>query len=608
MNISSYILGSELLGNKVRLTTIKRELRELNRVSVFSNLCGINGIFAKSMLSGNQIREYPEIQRRLKYHYLTPDIGSKAEQTEFKDRSVFFRQQTLFLAQLCLLNSRDDIAVWADGSTEGGYKLGELMLNASDHLLSRNEESNTTEGSDKRRIRHLGFQLAPAWELDVPLELHQGAVRSNCIYLTLLKSDEFKEILRKKNKTNFDISLEFQNATGISLEEYIDITVGLISVFLYYVPEDTGIVTHFTVDGFLRESTLRKETLEKYLNIEARDLNEFAEIFKNQSPQYARRFSFLPFRQYPLLQIPNGPYICIDPCFLTEKLNSGIYWKIVDNLGTKRSTFFEVFGYLFELYTRKLLESVCSDKAFVGKKASSTCLLFSSPTYRNNDDCFDEVIYYPETKHLLLIETKSSFIHSLEKYGRSIRGFRKEILKKFVQDKEGSNKGVGQLANHIANLFDRNKDNRRHLANSILDEYIQQAEKISPILIVQEETVSFHIIEDLLNEIFTNLLKRKTTRASVRISQLTVLNISTLEMLKPHIIDGEVTIEQCINSRNYRDPTYRSHFHWFVTEHFDLGRKTDKESDQIFSDVFDRAKALFFNPTNDSDHQEPKSD
>ncbi len=206
--------------------------------------------------------------------------------------------------------------------------------------------------------------------------MHQGVVRSNFIYLTLLESDEFKEILRKKKRESFDIGREFQNSTGISLEEYIDITVGLISVLLYCDPEDTGVVTHFTVDGFLRESSLRKETLKQYLSIEAKGLKEFAEIFKTQSPLYANRFSYLPFRQYPLLQIPNGPYVCIDPCFLTEKLNSGIYWKIIDNLGTNKSVFFEVFGHLFELYVRKVLESVCSNQTSTVRIINSRGLLF----------------------------------------------------------------------------------------------------------------------------------------------------------------------------------------------------------------------------------------
>ncbi len=132
------------------------------------------------------------------------------------------------------------------------------------------------------------------------------------------------------------------------------------------------------------------------------------------------------------------------------------------------------------------------------------------------------------------------------------------------------------------------------MADLDLDDVIQSVEKITPVLVVQDETVSFHIVEDLLNEIFANLLKRRSTRHSVQISQLTVLNISTLEMLKPHIIDGEVTLEQCLSSRNYRDANYRTHFKFFVSEHFDLRRKTDKESDEQFSKVFDRVRGSFF--------------
>jgi hypothetical protein len=592
MNLASFLTASQIIGRKISIQTLTRKLQQLNRVSLFSNLCVINALIGKSMVMGNFLTEYHDLQGRLKENYLCELLRLHARSPRLSHHTVFSRQQTLFLAQLCLLHCLDEADTFADGLTEGGHQLGECILICGDHLLTSRQEAQTASGTDSRRKRHLGFQLAPAFELDMPLDFHLGAVRSETIYTSLLDSPEFNGFLDKKNLKKMDIGVEFKNATGISLQEYIDITVGLISFFLHEADSDT--VGHFTLDGFLREATLQRLSFERYLSLEAKDLDDFAHIFRNRSRQLSKQYSFLPFKTHPLLRIPTGQYVCLDLCFLTEKLNAGLYWKIADALGRRRAqTFFEIFGHLFEAYVRKQLSSFCAERGDSDRFQKSKCWLVSSPEYREGGQCFDDVLYFPETKHLLLIESKSSFIRSEIKYGKSIRAFRNDIVKKFVQDDSGEVKGVGQLAAHIRKLFARDKLNRRYVSDQELNTWIQMAERISPILIVQEPVVSFNIIEGYLAGLLKERLKKSLLR-SVRISPLTIINIDCLEMLRPHLIEGEITLEQCVNARNHRDPDFKAHFPLFTIENFDLRRKTDPEFDAVFDKVFARASERFF--------------
>lgn len=589
MLFALYLTHKELHGEKVHFQTLKKKLRGLRRSSVVSNLAAVNNLFAHSKFIGQYSNDFPKIQEDLKYSYLRQSVRSKITENGLDNFVVFVRLQTLFLAQLSLLYSNDEVIELADGLTNAGFDLGDTCLIASDYLWSPREAANTGTGTDKKRIRHLGFQLAPGMELSNPLDMIAGIARSETIYSQILTSKEFRSILKDKRLDTFDITAEFQKATKISLQDYVDITVGLLSFMLTPDDKNLNVVRSFTVDGFLAQSNMKKETFKSYLKLEARDVEQFKSLFKSQG-SYLNQHSFLPFKKFPLIELHKGIYICIDTFFLTEKLGAGIYWKLFDNLSdTKRETLSAVFGHLFELYVRTIFRAVTSHKSRDLKKG----MLYSSPKYKGTDDeSFDEIIYYPVSKHLIVIETKASLMHTTTKYGRSIKKFRGEMVKKFVKNKDGKDLGVTQLTKHIGRLFHSDKAKRFHLEDDELDYWIQNAEKISPVLVTQELVISFHINEDWLNDDFNKSLKQ--VRSSVGVSNLTVIDVQTLEELRPHLINGTPTFEQCINSRNYRDPEYKSHFADFVSDNFDLAHKTDEHTDSAIEAVFGRSKRLFF--------------
>jgi hypothetical protein len=586
-----YLTHSELYGSKLSHQALKAKLRRLGRSSVLSNLAVVNNIYAHSAFIGKGQKDYPEIQALLKDAYFSDDVRSEIVRKRLENRFVFLRLQNLYLAQLSILHSTDARPIIVDGSTEGGYELGACSLIAADFLLSVSEHRKTSSGSELKIKRHLGFQLAPGGELSNPLDMFRGVVRSEIIFSDILNSAELQELAGEKLFNGFDVATQFESAVGITPAEYIDITVGLLSYFLF--EDDAHPITSIRsiqIEPFLAQSHLHREKLQSYLTLESRTVDELKERFIQQS-KYHKQFSFLPFKSHPIIEVQSGHFFCIDTFFLSEKLNAGLYWKIFDNLPkNQRESFSQIYGYAFEIYVRRSLRETLNTPKIDAKKG----LLFSDPRYENGDQSFDEIIYYPDTKHLIVIETKASFMHTEAKFGRKISKFWKEIKQKFIEKETGEVKGIGQMANHIGHLFAPAKSSRRHVVSRELDHWIQTAEKVSPIIVVQEPVISFHIHEDLLNTELKKRLKKMKHRPSVSVANLTVLNIDTLEMLRPHLIDKELTLEQCVNYRNYRDPNYRSDFASLINENFDLKNRTDERTDAVFSSVFARATERLF--------------
>jgi hypothetical protein len=197
-----------------------------------------------------------------------------------------------------------------------------------------------------------------------------------------------------------------------------------------------------------------------------------------------------------------------------------------------------------------------------------------------------------------VMEYKASFMRAEAKYGGKIRLFEQELDKKFGLDKNTrKQKGVAQLANHIGHLFCKDPSERRTILE--LTDMIKQSdcriERITPVLIVQEPALRLQILEDILSQKFRNLLNGKRISNAVRVEPLAVIDIDTLEEMKPHLIAGEFTLEQCLSARALRDPEYKVMWHDFLDFFCPNFQSTaDTEVNRKFEEIMDRAKKNFF--------------
>jgi len=114
-------------------------------------------------------------------------------------------------------------------------------------------------------------------------------------------------------------------------------------------------------------------------------------------------------------------------------------------------------------------------------------------------------------------------------------------------------------------------------------------------MIVQEPALRLQILEGILSQKFRNILQSKKISNAVRVEPLAVIDIDTLEEMKPHLIAGEFTLEQCLNARALRDPDYKVMWHDFLDFFCPNFQKTpDTEVNEKFGEIMDRARKNFF--------------
>lgn len=384
----------------------------------------------------------------------------------------------------------------------------------------------------------------------------------------------------------------FFDATGIELHQYRNFTLGLFAwAFGNIEPSPC-----FDRNVLISQSIINTEEFSRYLTLEAKSIEQFKEKFaKSKTPLRLRVFDF---RSTPLIEYLPDKFVCIDPYFLTERLGSGVFWTIFDSLaGGMRDRFSGVYGHLFELYV---------DYIFRQFPALASCFI-SFPEYANKPDeeSLDGIIYYPETKHLIVLEYKSSWMKADAKYGGKIREFEREWVRKFVENEKNVAKGLGQIANHLERIFHQVKNEREQLqaADGKPVPFNSQnltgtIEKVTPVLIVQEPALRGLFAEWLLNQKFQELLQGKTITAAIKINPLMVMHIDDLEgEVKPRLRSNihPTTLEQIVNLRALRDPAYRSHLSEFIMDYFPREQvEPDVESIEALNKVLQRAMESLF--------------
>jgi|SRR5215213_384136 len=589
-----YIRYSDLFDQPFSLATLKKELRQFKLSNVLFHVARMNVLLGRHRILRENREAMQDLQGQLIANYIDDQILEDKLKVKFgrfkmDEYAVFTRLQCLGLLRLIASESKESASITSEGKTPGGYSLGRCCLIMNDHLLSKKEEKAISEGTDLKRRKHLAIQLAPLLELYNPPAADRSVVRAEILFSELLKTKTM-EAIRQRELRGFDISKAFLKATGIKLDTYRDFIVAIISWL--YGHESAELIDKpnlftFQRKQFIKNSKIKQRDFERYLSLDSITVPLLRGKFKTKQAKVLPHFDYVHFRRQPLIELDTGSFICADSCFAIEKLSSGIYWTIIDSLsGSDKQRAFDAFGYLFELYVNQILQ----------RSQTSDTLFLPAPKYVNGENSVDGIILHGN--QLILIEYKASFLRIEAKYGGKMRAFEKELDKKFGVDRDkGTDKGVAQLAKHIERLFHRKANARFHI--SALDELLlashTRVEKVTPLLIVQEPFLRFHIIEDLLNVRFRKLLQKKKVSNAVTVGPLAVLDIDTLEQMKANIAGGDFTLAQCLNARAHRDPEYKQFWPEFISDHFEqFGKRDDIELNAKFSEIMDRTRKRFF--------------
>ena len=335
-----------------------------------------------------------------------------------------------------------------------------------------------------------------------------------------------KELLSLAQDSAIDIQAKFSEATGLDLETYQYLIFHSLVNYLKLTRQDV-------LDGdnlFITPRPQRLEDLyDNLLKHNCISIDELPnEIYNSLMSTPINGFHV--FRDKPLVKTGEDQIICIDFNFLADKLESGVFWIIFNQLKeSDRGQLFSIWGTAFEKYVGSILKrSMRNTDGETEDSMEVTERFIPSPRYKENkgDQCTDFLIHSDET--LILMECKAARLTADAKYNGKFHDLERELKEKFVKGK-----GLAQLRDAIVNLANKIEEKRRHIETVNLS----RIRKIYPVLIVLEEIFSAQWMNWYLDWQLQQILKLESIRSNLEVAPLSVLTISDLEYLEPYLTD-----------------------------------------------------------------------
>jgi hypothetical protein len=445
---------SDLFDKRVSLQNLRKLVKQFNGIHLLTQLSAINSFLSRYDLRDNN--EAEALQGRLIANFIAEDILEQKIKPRYGNESLayisaFTRLTISYLARLCILNYSESSKLIPDGKQEGGYQLGLCCLIANDYLITKKEENKLNSCRTETKQKHLALQLAPLLELYNPIKLENGVFRFQKILFETADSPEFAEFLKKNPSRSFDLIGKFQVATGISLENYRDYIIATSS-FLF--PNDIKAQNFspvFNRQIFISKSIVPQEKFDAYLNLEAINIKELKGKLKRGN-KILTAFRHQQFKVTPLIEVVPETYTAIDSAFITEKLGLGAYWKINDSLNeSDREKFKSYFGDLFEFYTNNLLKQI------VSKQPLKYGIFIANAEYKKGGECFDAMLYFPGSKHLIAFEHKASLLQATSKYSGSIRRLERELKENLLWIKKANQEASDSWRSILRTCFIKTK-------------------------------------------------------------------------------------------------------------------------------------------------------
>lgn len=228
------------------------------------------------------------------------------------------------------------------------------------------------------------------------------------------------------------------------------------------------------------------------------------------------------FRRYPLVRISEQRLICIDMGFLMNKLETGVFWIIRNQLedDNRQKQFFGLWGDVFEAYAASIIKRALTQTP----SGVERCII--SPKYdrKGAEECTDIAVCGDET--LILLECKSVTLKAEVKFSGDFHKFYKGIKPGIIDPR-----GIKQLWNAIQFLGHTNKKERRKVKG--ID--ISKVKRIYPVLVLSDHIFSFLYMNWFLNSEFQRLVKKNDLKKHLEVKPLTVLTTADLEQLEPYL-------------------------------------------------------------------------
>jgi len=520
---ATYFTFSEFNGG-VRATPeqFRSELSRFNGPAVVY-LCGVMNSVTRDWQGNARVEAHEEFVRNTFAPQAAELINAAARDLR-NPRSVYHRQQLLFVSKEALLHSQDPGGEDPLAPNHGG-EFGRVLLMASDLLPKR----VTGEGPTHDQMINVLSEMIPIAEASGSYKAIHKIVRSG------LMLDRFFP------NGGAEIRQVFERATGVPLNDYFALCFATLCRYfdldLTKFQQDTS--SFVLSRNWFRTTPIAPSIVGNFLaEISATALEFRASLEKKSGPPN----DFTVFRSRPIFG--NGEaHFLIDPIFLAEKIESGVFWRVHQALpDASRLRLHQDWGLAFEKYVNWLIgESI----------DGSLNRLYPNPKFADTgEEVCDAILLCGDSA--LFVESKGTTFTADAKYGTDPNLLRDEIEEKFVET-EGRRKGVGQLALRIEEVF-RRKNPRR-----IEELDTSRIGKVFPVLVTRDDIGAALVMNAYLASRFRERFHRKSV--SVTVTPPFSLSAQDLEMICGYL-EG-ASLADLLEERYRNDRGLLSTF-WFV--------------------------------------------
>lgn len=496
-------------GRKSSIAELTSLMQLFSRESVIYT-CSVTGIILKLWERGGWDHRNYEVLISGAFEFIRGDWYKVAAQLP-EPELVFHRRQLLFLMKLaieyCPKEGRDLL------KTPPGL-FGTILLMANDHfhhgLFPSSEAGNADEIDNISRV---AAEFVPVSEYS-GFRIGQRLTRSHLMIT--------KYVPQLRNHPDYiDIATRYEELTGLSLLDYESLAFGLVArcieqITLESLRQDASVAA-IRPENF-RDTAIPIATVNAFLSEFADTPEGFAASI--MSSRAAKR-DFGPndltiFRKRPLITEGYGS-LASDVTFVSEKFETGPYWRISATDKPTGDRLHRFWGAVFELYMNDL----------IGELASGAGIPFiPDPRLITNENIqiCDGILV--EGDALVVIEYKSNMFTARAKYSGDHVLLQNEIENKLVRDSvRNQKKGVQQLRSAVDYLF---SDPDRETVYGL---NVSGIRRVYPLLITLDDIGGSLLISTLLNFFFDQTAPNK----SVEVRPLFCMDAESLEVVLPHL-------------------------------------------------------------------------
>ena len=540
--VSASTLTATDLGYQDSMDEFKQILHSFNYTEILTTLARIS-------LHLQWSRDFLESENMLRKYFCSPVLLNAINFSEtFRERLIFNRKSTLHLLSESVLSDphseRSRHIVAERYQLVKGYLIANNLL---DETFSDFKKNLTEEDRKELLAAYIPFM-----EYTTPI-----TPSSRSLYFMVRFRESFHSLQKKcSSSKNIDVHEIFYEATGLNLQDY-----------QYLIFE---ILAHYL--NLSQQSVLRKKDLavnpkefpnltplyDKLLQHICIPINELATEGEN-TPSLPNEFRL--WRKYPLVKISENEIICIDIGFLEDKLETGVFWHLVNQLKKEKSgkdnVLISLRGQVFEDYVASIIERGINNQTPSGME---NYIIRPQYVQRQQEECTDIAVCGGD--NLILFECKTPLLSAKTKFSGNFCNLYDGI-------KPNAIKGVEQLWSAIQTLGHADTTQRRQVEG--ID--ISQVRKIYPVLVLSDFIFSVPFMNRFLNLEFQNFVRYNDLNKHLKIMPLTVLTTDDLESLEPYLRDipFHAHLDQWITQIFERNKSYP------FSEYLGFLRKTEGE-------------------------------